>query len=264
MSVKELFHVLWPKSTYYGLLDRTHGSREYIASPSIFEHSVNILPVSRRLRPKTDIKELMEKQEIIDHHGRRQAGGADEIEQIYREVMIDVDKCDTTEVIKKTPPELLIRNIQGTALSNFYALPIAYKDVIYPSVEHAYQHQKFTPGMLRAVDHKTIEEIREAMRLRGYAAEIQDLTALFTDDRFNAGNIKIVADVLRQNGYGKEGWAHARVKTMIELLLIKFSEEAMGNVFWLLKRKRSLKATTGMTHCGDIAPEGAGIFWAES
>lgn len=79
-------------------------------------------------------------------------------------------------------------------------------------MEHAYQRQKFTSETLEAVDGDTLEELQEVMRLRGFGAPIQQLNKLFTDDRFNAGNIKIVADVLRKHGYGKEGWADLRVK----------------------------------------------------
>jgi predicted NAD-dependent protein-ADP-ribosyltransferase YbiA (DUF1768 family) len=178
----------------------------------------------------------MEKQEIIRHHRRHQSEATDEVEAIYRGVMIDVNKFDTTEVLEKTAPDSLIDNIQGTVLSNFYAIPIVYQGNSYPSVEHAYQHQKFTPEMLESVDHGTLERIREAMRLRGFGAPIRQLNALFTDDRFNAGNIKIVAEILRERGYGVSLWAEKRVKTMITLLLIKFSDDEM---------RQSLLATNG-------------------
>jgi predicted NAD-dependent protein-ADP-ribosyltransferase YbiA (DUF1768 family)/hypoxanthine phosphoribosyltransferase len=213
------------------LLDRDFASREYVANPIMFDHSINILPVSRRLRPKTDIKELMEKKEIIRHHSQTHSCAA------YREVMMDVNRHDTTEVIERTPPGDLILNIQGTPLSNFYAIPIVYREILYPSVEHAYQHQKFTPTILRMVDVNALDEIRESMRLRGFGAPVMDLNALFTDDRFNAGNIKIVADVLRKHGYGKELWADARVKTMIALLLLKFADRRAGGYLLTTKGK---------------------------
>jgi len=220
------------------LLDQMHLSREYVANPVIFEHSINILPVSRRLRPKADIKELMEKQEIIRYHKRHRSSAVDVVESIYRDVIIDVNRHDTTEIIQTSPPASLISNIQGTVLSNFYAIPIPYQGLVYPSVEHAYQHAKFTPAMLKDVDSEALDEIRDVMRLRGYGAPIQDLSALFTDERFNAGNIKLVADVLRKRGYGKDRWPEARVRTMIALHLIKFSDEVL---------EKSLLATAGRT-----------------
>ncbi len=219
------------------LIDRANPQRQYVANPVVFEHSISILPVSKKLRPKADIKELMEKQEIVRHHRRCHSDASDEVEAIYREVMVDVNRRDTTELIANTPPDSLINNIQGTALSNFYAIPIVYNGVTYPSVEHAYQHQKFTPEMLASVDDKPLEEIREAMRLRGFGAPIQDLDALFTDGRFNAGNIKIIGDILRKHGFGKQHWAGERVRTMIGLLLTKFSNEEMKSRLLATKGK---------------------------
>lgn len=209
------------------LLDRRHTSREYVANPALFEQAINILPISKRRYPKTDIKELMERQEIIHHHKRQHSKAADEAEAIYREVMIDTARQNMAKVIEVTPRGSLVDSLQGTALSNFYAIPILYQGITYPSVEHAYQHQKFTSGMLDAVDDDTLDEIREAMRLRGFGAPIQHLNALFTDDRFNAGNVKIIADILRKRDYGKKQWADQRVKTMISLLLVKFADARM-------------------------------------
>lgn len=208
-------------------IDRDNVNRKYIANPVIYNHSINILPVSKKKRPKRDIKELMERPEIIKHHTRHRQAAADEVEAIYREIMIDANTFDTTEIVETTPREFLIDSIQGTALSNFYAIPIRYEGAVYPSVEHAYQHRKFAPAMLASVDNDTMEQIREAMRRRGFGARIDDLNALFCDDRFNSGNIKIVADILRGHGYGKKSWAKARVRTMISLLLIKFSDHKM-------------------------------------
>lgn len=218
------------------LIDRCHTGRRYVANPAIFAHSINILPVSKRLRPKADIKELMENREIIQYHKRYRFQASNEVEALYREVMMDANTRNTTELLQNTPAESLIKSIQGTVLSNFYAIPIPFRGVTYPSVEHAYQHQKFVSTSLQDVDQNALDEIREVMRLRGYGAPIQDLATLFTDERFNAGNIKLVADVLRKNGYGKERWPEARVRTMIELLLIKFSDDRM---------KAALLATNG-------------------
>ncbi len=181
----------------------------YVANPTLFAHSINILPVSRRLRPKTDIKELMERREIICHHKQHRLGMTDEIESIYREIMIDVNKHDTTEVIE------LSRRIIDQEYPRYdsveflcYSHPV--QGLTYPSVEHAYQHQKFIPSTLEGVASDTLDEIREAMRLRGFGAPIIDLNSFFTDDRFNAGNIKILADILRKHGYGKEKWAECK------------------------------------------------------
>lgn len=210
------------------LVDETCQTRQYVANPTVFTYSVNILPVSKKLRPKTDIKEIMERREILAHHRRHLNASLTVVESIYREVMIDVNKNDTSTLIARSRPEQLISNIQGTPLSNFYAIPITYSGKTFPSVEHAYQYQKFDPRILSAVEGDTMEEIREAMRLRGYGRKIDRLDELFTDERFNAGNVKVIADVLRKHGYGIVGWAEQRVRTMISLLLIKFEDRKMG------------------------------------
>ncbi len=209
------------------LIDRNNPKRKYIANPMLFEHSVSVLPVSSYIQPKSDLKEIQERREIIRYHRQKLKTAKSKVDEIYHEIFISAAEENTADVIEKIDKKFILDNFHGTKLSNFYATPIELKNVQYPSVEHAYQHQKFSEEALEASAPSIHDEIVEAMRARGYGAAIIDVRSLFTDPTFNAGNIKIVADILRKHGLGRSDWARLRVKTMIELLLCKFSKSEM-------------------------------------
>lgn len=148
-------------------------------------------------------------------------------DQIYHEILLESLEYETAKILKDTSLDSVIAQFQGTFLSNFYAVPIVYGDRMYPSVEHAYQHQKFSQHVPHSLNPFILEKIQEAVRTQGYGFVLENVDALFSSLVVNAYTIKIVADVLRNNGYEKQDWVDERVRVMIELLLLKFSDEEM-------------------------------------
>lgn len=171
---------------------------------------------------------------MVPHEGfldKKTTETSNEVEQIYQEILFDLIEHEMGEIVANIPDESIVNNFHGTFLSNFYATPIVYNGNNYPSVEHAYLHQKFSQEKLQIIDQITQEEIVESMRAQGYGAEIQEVDRLFFDKTFNAYSIKKVVTILQKNGYGKESWSdEERIKTMIELLLNKFSDEKMNKL----------------------------------
>lgn len=80
-------------------------------------------------------------------------------------------------------------------LSNFYATPILYNDIEYPSVEHAYQAQKTTDYTKRYYI-STLESSADA-KVEGNKLKVRD------------------------------NWNDIKVGVMKDLLLIKFSQEPL-------------------------------------
>lgn len=151
------------------------------------------------------------------------------VDQIYARVMAHVNESGVD--YSSFTEEDAVLNFHGTFLSNFYVTAVNLNGKTYPTVEHAYQAANFFDVDWSAIQEEVKNEIRESLKLRGYAEEVIYSGDLFTDTRMASGNIKIIADVLRKYGYVDKEWENKRVKIMIELLLQKFgSEEIMARL----------------------------------
>lgn len=111
----------------------------------------------------------------------------------------------------------------------FYVAPVTLNNKIYPTVEHAYQAAKFFDVDWGTISQEAKNEIKEALKLKGYAGEVIYNSDLFSDTRMVAGNIKIIADILRKYGYVDKEWEDKRIKVMVDLLIQKFRTENMAN-----------------------------------
>jgi predicted NAD-dependent protein-ADP-ribosyltransferase YbiA (DUF1768 family) len=67
---------------------------------------------------------------------------------------------------------------------------------------------------------------------------------LFSDEKMTAGNIKIIADILRTHGHVDKNWEDKRIKIMISLLLQKYKE---GNLLSKLKETGDKELIEGNT-----------------
>jgi hypothetical protein len=204
-------------------IDKDDNKRTHIANKDIYLDAVNILPVSKSIHPKVDLKEIIEKRKIISYYRSMQEKSLNLVDKIYAEVMSRVDQSgvDYASFLE----ENTISNFRGTFLSNFYAVSIKLNGQTYPSVEHAYQATKFSTIDWNLISQETKDEIHETLKLRGYAASIVYGNDLFTDSKMTSGNIKIIADILRKYGHVDKEWEDKRVKLMISLLLQKFETE---------------------------------------
>lgn len=61
---------------------------------------------------------------------------------------------------------LIINRFSRTKLSNFYPVRINYNNVIYPSVEHGYQSQKFKIDTLLQLTPEQFKIIEDELKLK--------------------------------------------------------------------------------------------------
>lgn len=206
-------------------IDENNKNRTHIADKDIYADSVNILPVSRSVSPKTDLKEIVEKRKIISYYRGMEEKSLNVVDQIYARVMSYVNEFGID--YSKFTQENAILDFHGTFLSNFYVAPVTLNNATYPTVEHAYQAAKFYTLYWSNVQDEARNEIKEALKCRGYAEPIVYSNELFADSTMTAGNIKIIADILRKYNYVDKDWEDKRIKIMIDILLQKFEAQEM-------------------------------------
>ena len=147
------------------------------------------------------------------------------VDQIYARVMSRVNEISID--YSNLEKENTINDFHGTFLSNFYVAPVTLNNVVYPTVEHAYQSAKFFNLDWNKIQAEAKYEINETLKCRGYAEPVVYGNELFADSTMTAGNIKIIADILRKYDYVNKDWEDQRIKIMIELLLQKFGTKEM-------------------------------------
>ncbi len=233
--LKDTIHDLYPDvqifcavaeaDTTRSEIDRYSVNRTHVANKEIYKDAVNILPVSKSIDPKVDLKEIVEKRKIIRYYKDMEEKSTNTIDKIYARVMAHVNESGLD--YSSFTEENAMLSFHGTFLSNFYATPVVLEGRTYPTVEHAYQAAKFFNFDWNSVNEEAKEEIKESLKLRGYAEDTVYSNDLFTDTRMTAGNIKIIADVLRKHDYVDKDWEDKRIKIMIDLILQKFSTEDM-------------------------------------
>jgi predicted NAD-dependent protein-ADP-ribosyltransferase YbiA (DUF1768 family)/hypoxanthine phosphoribosyltransferase len=203
-------------------------TRLTVASPEVFESSVNILPVSKK-RLRTEIKADIEKQRLIKECELKLRNAQDSTEKMMYSIFLRNLVEPTESVLRRLTPENSIQRFSGTFLSNYYVPPtlIDYYGVKYTSTEKAYQAEKFRKEDLANMPPDELEFIRERFRNLGVYFDRTDLTDFFTDPNVSSGNSKAMANILRNRGFQKPEWEDIKVKTMLELLQIKFQDPEM-------------------------------------
>lgn len=206
-------------------IDKDNSKRTHVANKNVYRDSVNILPVSKSIDPKVDLKEIIEKRKIISYYRNMEEKSLNTVDQIYARVMSRVNESGVDYA--SFTSENAVLNFHSTFLSNFYVTPVNLNNKTYPTVEHAYQAAKFFDFDWGTISQEAKNEIREALKLRGYAEDVIYNSDLFSDTRMVAGSIKIIADILRKYGYVDKEWEDKRIKIMIDLLVQKFGTKDM-------------------------------------
>ena len=222
---KEIYCAVVEVDLIRTMMDIKSEERNKIANTNLYNLSVNVLPVSKHFSPKYDIKELMETRELISIYKKKAEEAKTFNEKIKYEIFAEEIENPTEESLKSLDKEKSIDNFHGTFLSNFYATPVEYNGVVYPSVEHAYQKQKFSDEVLNGVDMVVLNEIKELLLNRGYLKDVNNLNDIFVSDYFTSGNIKLVADLLKNHELVRKDWDDVRFDVMVELVMNKFSKD---------------------------------------
>lgn len=168
------------------------------------------------------MKELSEQQKLLHAYEQKLAEATSATEKIKYTLFIENIKNPVEEKLESLNEENAVLSFRHTFLSNFYSVPIQYQGRTWPSVEHAYQAQKFDEEILNEVTPSQKQELNEILKERGSAYQIADMQAIWSDPNMTSGNIKVVADKLRDWGFVRTDWDDFKIELMIELLQQKF------------------------------------------
>lgn len=202
--------------------------RTHVASNRTYAYSVSMLPISKNIRPKVDLKEIAETRRLSREYRRKLDESEVLADQIMYRAFIKMCEKPTEDVLEKLDSSNAVLDFRYTFLSNFYAVPITYAGQHYPSVEHAYHAQKFTTAALSGVSRECMEEINELLRVRGRLEKIEYVGNVFTDQTLLSGTIKAISDTLRKHGYVRSNWDDDKMRLMADLLLQKFENTELG------------------------------------
>lgn len=197
------------------------GAIASIAAPLAYSMSMNVLPVSRRVAPKVDLKQLNEKRRMITCVKQRylRSNGGDPIRSIMGNLYVDLigqpnmSGSGVNEIVK----------FRKTFLSNFSRVDVLLGGVGYNSVEHAYQKAKLSSNSLDSLEDEHIKIINKKLASRGAKIDKKSVLSFFSNPDMDAGTSKIVGNQLRILGFVREDWDHVKLPIMIYLLLQKFS-----------------------------------------
>ncbi|RED16802.1 ribA/ribD-fused uncharacterized protein [Parasphingopyxis lamellibrachiae] len=207
-------------------IDLLSSSRPNIAHKSLYDHAVNILPVSRVLKPKTDLKEILERRKMELCTKRRYLSETKNFPRtIIGNVYLDLIRESTEDVLDRLPEDGIIRKFQKTPLSNFAPVNVSYQGERFNSVEHGYQAMKFPSSTWEKVSDRHIEAINRKLSPGGERIGRKELPHLFSSQQLSAGGSKKVAKYLRQVVHVRDDWDEVKVYIMIALLIQKFSKE---------------------------------------
>ncbi len=145
--------------------------------------------------------------------------------EIYKKNIESTTKKD----IEELKEDEKIESFRYTFLSNFYSVPIDYNWQKYPSVEHAYQAQKFSKSTLEQLTDEQIDILNDILKTRWHNIEITDITKIFTNPSFTSWNIKVVVDQISDWINPVEDRNEIKITFMIKFLLQKFSNEDLKN-----------------------------------
>ena len=204
---------------------RQHSKRNHYANTIIYNYSVGVLPISKSLWRKHDLKEVSEAFHIANHYSEK-AKLLSEPNNKYRieaEVFCEESRRPFGRRVaeKDWEKESKILKFQGTFLSNFYHVPISWQSQTFPSVEHAYQFAKFDLSVLSSISSELKATISDK-----FDVDTTNLANLFVLEE-NPKTIKRISDLLKNHNLVRDNWDKYRVEKMIELLIKKFSVEEM-------------------------------------
>lgn len=204
-------------------IDIKSPKRKNIANPLLYNSSVAVLPVSRHIQAKQDLREIMEINQLISSYKAKIREASSPVESIKYEVFIDDLENPTEVILEKLPTESIIDKFQGTFLSNFYAVPVERGGRVYPSVEHAYQAAKFSVESFTNLSQEQRNVLAEILKQKGYAQPVEDFWTIFFNPTITSNITKVVANQMRDWGLVRSDWDDVRISIMIELLIQKFN-----------------------------------------
>ena len=215
-----------------------------VANQILFQDAIGILPVSKKIKPKYDLKELIENKYLTNHYISF-LNKQDLIKNIKLQVIIDAINNkfeDAYSEKKEFSPENYVSSFKGTFLSNFHPVIINGGNRRFPSVEHAYCFKKYDIRIFKSLDHQQKKELNEILLEKGLDT-VDDFSAIF-ESNFPSGAIKKISNKLKYWGFekkdGKE-WDECRLDIMIDLLIKKFSQFELATQLLQTEKKELIE-----------------------
>ncbi len=194
-------------------------------SHQVFKDSIGILPISKIIDKKYDLKEVIEKRQLFYFYKNIKYKSI--VEQIKYEVIADAIENKIEKRIKELNNSNSILVFKHTFLSNFYAVPIVYQGRLYSSVEQAYLRQKFSEEQLSKLNNKQKRELNEILKIKGIIIQLSNFSKAFNDFNYAAGILKRFSNKLKEWGLEDKNWDDKRLDLMVELLIHKYSTEGL-------------------------------------
>lgn len=195
-----------------------------LAHPDLFKYSMNILPISKTLWPKYDLKELQEREMLRRFYLNKKASclASKIVNEVTADALANTEDNRNTMAIHSDIDAIL--SFKHTFLSNFYGVYIDYRGRKYSSVEQAYLRQKFDSNTLSKLNIAQKRELNEILRIKGIPADKNNFLKVFHDFSIPAGVLKRWSIKLKEWGFEDQSWDEKRLLIMTELLLLKFSD----------------------------------------
>lgn len=206
-------------------IDLADNGRSHIASRALYTHSVSVLAVSKKLQPKRDLKEMLERRKMAKCVASRYLNDPSDqrrtmIGKVYQDLLVNL----TEDVLAGPDGKTAIRKFRKTFLSNFWPVNVMIDGEKYKSVEHAYQAMKFAPDIWGHITPQDIAAINRKLEERGTYVTRESLPNLFVDPDVSAGSAKVAANYLRILGYVRKDWDDVKVPIMSNLLFQKYAD----------------------------------------
>lgn len=200
--------------------------RQHYADASIYRNSIGILPISRKIWFKHDLKEVIETFSLARHFKKIAKHSTSRKTRVKYEVFYKEAKEPFYRLGPIYKGMDKIDSFQGTFLSNFASARIVHDGKTFQSVEHAYQYSKFESHTFQHLPVNVLAEINEILdSTEHYSAE--NVASIFTSDS-SPGVVKKISEILRKYGFVRDNWDEMRVDILTGLLLKKFEIPEMS------------------------------------
>jgi hypothetical protein len=189
---------------------------------------MGVLPVSKWMRSKHDLKEIKEMEVLKSKYKVLYNNSKDLADKIKYSVMLDNIENPLTSFDKDDKNTISI--FKKTFLSNFHSVKIVYEGIEYKSVEHAYIATKFKgleidDPIAKQLNKECFMHINDTLvdtDDHGEDISKENVLRFLRESKGSARDSVMVSKELVLRGFIRKDWPANRVKTMIELLLIKF------------------------------------------
>jgi predicted NAD-dependent protein-ADP-ribosyltransferase YbiA (DUF1768 family) len=201
-----------------------------IASPETYKYSIGILPVSKIIDKRKDIKELKELQILKKRYEDLLESVDNEIDFIKYSVMLDNLQNPVIESDMEGGDSITC--FKRTFLSNFSKVEVELDGVLYPSIENAYISAKYKDidiGKNKKVTPRTLAYINDKLTESGNDALVtaQNIgPTLFSNKNLSSRDAVMISQELEIRGVLRKDWSQVKMKVMIELLLQKFTQHS--------------------------------------